>query len=220
MITTLFSWFKKQPENALETTWAQNQNAHNTAKKKWDAAQVASGFKTCDLQLAYKSESGSVWYVYADLFKVSRERYMQMHNALLGLKHGFSPADLPEFLNSIIAQANNPVKVRQLAEDARNRAVQLPELQVLMQVGLPLFLRHDENPYTFSNTLQIDKLAEFEKDNLLRAFFLNFAWELTREVSADLWERYKINSAQDFQTLLLQKRAEQAIKSEVTTKQP
>lgn len=208
--------FRRKRINPLEAKWNAARTAHEALKREWDAAQRAAGLPTIELREAYKDASGAVWYVYARIQDLPRERHENLMRSMLNLRAGFTADQMPDLLARLRTklEAGDVESALQAVADAQQRAEMIPPARVLVEIALPFFCRFDESPYTHAEGAVLAKLEAMQVDNNLRTFFLSYAWEINQASLRECWERYKIYSLEDF----LRNSNNQAKKRAATTK--
>ena len=197
--------FKKTPPPTKDPIEV-NQQTHTRLKKGWDEARIAAGGKVIDIQEIYYTPSGSIYYSHANILDMSIERQIHLGKALRGLEYGVTGKYLDSFERKmgVYLEGDKTDKAKQLLQDFTIRRKNLPEERLLLEVALCMFYRHDENPYTYSPLLQVQKLTEAEEDANLRSFFILGVWEIIREkVGEERLVDLNIRNGQDFLTYLL-----------------
>jgi hypothetical protein len=205
MFKSLFKKKTKTPPPTKDPI-EENQQTHIRLKKGWDEARISAGGKVVDIQEIYYTTSGSIYYSHTNILDMSIERQIHLGKALKGLEYGLSSKYLDNYERKMekYLEEGKADKAKQLLQDFKLRRKKLPEERLLLEVALCMFYRHDENPYTYSPLLQVQKLTQAEEDANLRAFFILGVWEIVREtVGEEKLEGLNILSGQDFLTYLL-----------------
>lgn len=149
------------------------------------APSYASG--RIELKRVYTDIKGNNWYLPKDMLMLIRERQKRVEELHTALDYGMTSDELAgylgkaieemekmpfEFGNKSALQKNYNNALREMKE-LQFRATNIKSEDIILEIALMYFFIDNEDPYMLNEVTQQRKKKLTQKDDALRAFFLN-----------------------------------------------
>ena len=159
--------------------------------------------KNTDLEYRFHDSNGKVYYGFPDNLPLSLERWGKSRDFLMWMNTGISPDEFIELIDvaeknwiSYIKTGKNAAKVGYVFEELRNRGNMVLHTELLYNYLAVQLVREDEDPITFSQSLQTEKVAQFKKETISGNHYFFFQQPELRKLnefwkfSQSEWEGY------------------------------